>query len=547
MKISHRRPPSIPVLSPSAHTDTFTRNNLPPATEWPELIFDLTELRYPARLNCAEELLDRTVSRLGGARACLYDGAGAQWSYGRLLELVNRIAWALIEDFGIVPGNRILLRGPNTPWLAACWLASLKAGAVAVATMPMLRAAELRTCADIASVDLALCDERYADELERAGLDGMRIVTYRDDGAELARHAAAKPTEFPAVPTAADDVALIAFTSGTSGRPKATMHFHRDVLAVADTFSARVLRPRMDDVFAGSPSLAFTYGLGGLLVFPFRVGAAALLLERTAPGELFAALARHRVSVLFTAPTAYRAVLDRTDELSLDSLRRCVSAGEPLSRSAWQAFREATGHEIIDGIGSTEMLHIFISAADRDIRPGATGRPVPGYRARILGDDGAPVPQGVPGRLAVQGPTGCRYLADDRQRQYVQDGWNLTGDVYLQDEDGYFWYQARADDLIISAGYNIAAPEVEEALARHPDVAECGVVGVPDAARGSAVKAYVVLTPGTVAGDRKARELQDFVKREIAPYKHPRVVEFVPSLPRTPNGKLRREQLRNHG
>jgi 2-aminobenzoate-CoA ligase len=530
---------------PSAHVDTFARDNLPPAEQWPRFIFDLPELRYPIQLNCAETLLDGTVARLGGARPCLYDSSGAEWSYIKLLELVNRIAWVLVEDFGVVPGNRVLLRGPNTPWLSACWLASLKAGAVVVTTMPMLRASELRSCAEIAKVGLAICDERYVDDLVLAGVDGLEIVTYRDGTeAELAWRAARKPSVFPAVPTAADDVAVIAFTSGTSGKPKATMHFHRDVLAIADTFSAHVLKPRPDDVFAGTPPLAFTFGLGGLLVFPLRAGAAAVQLDRTTPDQLFAAVPRYGVSVLLTAPTAYRAVLGRTGEFELGTLRRCVSAGEPLSGQTWQAFHEATGQRIIDGIGSTELLHVFISAADGDIRPGATGRPVPGYRARVLDDVGEAVAPGVPGRLAVQGPTGCRYLADERQRQYVQNGWNITGDIYIQDDDGYFWYQARADDLIVSSGYKIAAPEVEEALTRHPEVVECGVAGVPDSARGWAVKAYVVLAPGVAAGEQKVRELQDFVKQEIAPYKYPRAIEFVAKLPRTHTGKLQRAQLR---
>lgn len=535
-------------LTPSAHVDTFTRDNLPPFEQWPRLRFDLPELRYPARLNCAEELLDHTIARLGGDRPCLYDGDATVWSYAQLRELVNRIAWVLVDDFGVAPGNRVLLRGPNTPWLTACWLAAVKVGAVVVATISMLRPGELRTCAQVARVDLALCDERFVEDLERAGIDGLKIVTYGAGvDAELARRAASRPSTFPAVRTAADDVALIGFTSGTSGKPKATMHFHRDVLAIADTFAAHVLKPRPDDVFAGSPPLSFTFGLGGLLVFPLRVGASTVLLERVAPAELFDAVARHRVSLLFTAPTAYRAALGRIDEYDLTSLRRCVSAGEALSSATWHAFHDATGHRIIDGIGSTELLHVFISAADDDIRPGATGRPVPGYRAQILDDAGAPVPPGVSGRLAVQGPTGCRYLADERQQQYVQNGWNITGDTYVRDEDGYFWYRARSDDMIISAGYNITAPEVEEALARHSDVLECGVVGVPNPARGSIVKAYVVLAPGAPADQHKVRELQDFVKQEIAPYKYPRAIEFVTELPRTHNGKLQRAQLLRSG
>jgi len=531
-------------LSPSAHVDTFTRDHLPPAGDWPELVRDLPELHYPDRLNAAEELLDATIARLGGDRPCLIDGAGNVWSYRRLREETDRIARVLTEDLGVVPGNRVLLRAPNTPTLVACWLAVLKAGAVAVTTLTLLRTGELRTVARQARLRLALCDERHTGELEPLTAEGLRVVAFGGPDSELARLAADRPGPFRAVATAADDVALIAFTSGTTGVPKATAHFHRDVLAVADTFSAHVVRPRPDDVFAGTPPLAFTFGLGGLLVFPMRVGASVLLLERSTPDELFAAVARHRVTVLFTAPTGYRAALAHIDRYDLSSLRRCVSAGEALPVTTWWAFKQATGIGLIDGIGSTELLHVFISSADHEIRPGATGRVVPGYRARIVDEDGRPVPDGTPGLLAVQGPTGCRYLADPRQRQQVKDGWNLTGDTYVRDADGYFWYQARSDDMIISAGYNIAPPEVEQALATHPAVADCGVVGVPDARRGNVVKAYVVLARGAEADERTAAALQAHVKSVIAPYKTPRIVEFVERLPLGNTGKLQRSVLR---
>jgi 2-aminobenzoate-CoA ligase len=526
-------------LSPTAHVDTFARDHLPPPEQWPELLLDLP---YPDRLNCAEELLDRTAERFGGDRRCVVDGDGAVWSYDDLRRHANQVARVLTEDLGVVPGNRVLLRGPNNPWLVACWFGVVKAGAVAVATMPLLRAAELRTVAEIANVRLALCDRRFVDDLAAAGVDGLRIVQY--GGSDLDRMAAAKPDTFANVRTAADDVCMLAFTSGTTGRPKATMHFHRDVLAIADTFSAHVLKPRPDDLFTGSPPLAFTFGLGALVVFPLRAGAATLLLEKATPPELFAAIARHGVTVVSTAPTAYRAALPHLAEHDLARLRRCVSAGEALPASTWEAFRAATGLRIIDGIGATEMLHIFIAASDDDIRPGSTGRPVPGYQAAILDDAGRPVPDGVPGQLAVRGPTGCRYLGDERQTSYVRAGWNFTGDTYVRDADGYFWYQARSDDMIISSGYNIAGPEVEEALLRHPDVVDCGVVGAPDPERGTVVKAYVVLAAGVEASEATARRLQEFVKQEIAPYKYPRVVEFLDALPRTATNKLQRFRLR---
>ncbi|HEY7857608.1 MAG TPA: AMP-binding protein [Candidatus Nanopelagicales bacterium] len=532
-------------LAPSAHIDTFCRDNLPSQDLWPEFRFDLPDVQYPARLNCATELLDRTIAEHGGDRACLLSPTGESMTYEQLRRRSDQVARVLVDDLGLVPGNRVLLRGPNNPWLVVTWFAVVKAGGVVVATMPMLRAGELRDIVDIAQIQIALCDHRFLDDLAAADIAGLRIVEYGGAGeADLGQLADAKPEQFAVVDTAADDVVLLAFTSGTTGRPKATVHFHRDVLANADTFSHYVLKPLPDDVFAGTPPLAFTFGLGGLVVFPMRVGASTLLLEKASPTELRSLIGHHRVTVCFTAPTAYRAMLKENDGAELRTLRRCVSAGEHLPADTWQEFRDATGIKLIDGIGSTEMLHIFISAADDDIRPGATGKAVPGFLARVVDESGAPAPYGVPGRLAVKGPTGCRYLADDRQHQYVQGGWNITGDTFSQDEDGYFWYQARSDDMIVSSGYNISGPEVEEALMRHPDVRECAVVGVPDTERGMKVKAFVVLTPDTSADATKTHELQDFVKATIAPYKYPRLIEFIDALPRTSTGKVQRFRLR---
>jgi 2-aminobenzoate-CoA ligase len=532
-------------LAPSAHADTFCRDNLPPQELWPDFRFTLPELRYPERLNAAAELLDATAGARGGSRPCLLSEDGA-WSYDDVVQVSNQVAWVLADELGLVPGNRVLLRGPNNPWLAACWLGVLKAGGVAVTTMALLRAAELSSICEIARVRLALCDHRFTAELAAADVAGLQVVGYGGAGPEdLAQRVLPMPRNFSVVDTAADDVAIIAFTSGTTGRPKAAMHFHRDLLAIADTFSAHVLKPRADDLFTGTPPLAFTYGLGGLLVFPLRAGAATLLLEKATPAELADQIAARGVTVLSTAPTAYRAMLAAGKAGELRGLRRPVSAGEHLPASTWQAFYDATGVQIIDGIGSTEMLHIFISSADDEMRPGATGRVVPGYEAAVLDADGKPVPDGTPGRLAVKGPTGCRYLADHRQRSYVQDGWNFTGDTYVRDADGYFWFQARSDDMIISGGYNIAGPEIEEALLGHPDVAECGVVGVPDEARGQIVKAYVVLRDGAAGDQEKVAELQAFVKQRIAPYKYPRAVAFLAALPRTNTGKLQRFRLRD--
>src|SRR5690625_2196319 len=540
-------------LSPSAHVDTFCRDNLPPDEQWPEFLFDLPEVQYPQQLNSAVELLDSMVEQLGGERRCLLTPDGSVWTYADVLHTANQIANLLVAEYGIVPGNRIMLRGPNNPWLVACRFAVLKAGAVVIATMPLLRPGELAVMGEIGQFDLALCDHRFVDDLRAAQVPNLRIVEYSGTGeADLAARVADQPTTFDNVPTAADDVCTLAFTSGTTGRPKATMHFHRDVLANADTFSRYVLKPRPDDLFTGTPPLAFTFGLGGLVVFPMRVGAATLLVERATPDQLADLIVEHQVTVCFTAPSAYRAMIAGGRGEALASVRRAVSAGEHLPVDTWQRFEQATGTKIIGGIGSTEMLHIFISASDDDIRPGATGTAVPGYQACIVDDDGHPVPDGTVGRLAVKGPTGCRYLADDRQTTYSQGGWNITGDTFSRDSDGYFWYQARSDDMIISSGYNVAAPEVESALMGHLAVHEAAVVSVPDEDRGALIKAFVVLTDEAAqqaaASDEAVvgliTELQDFVKSQIAPYKYPRLIEFIEALPRTSTGKVQRFRLR---
>ena len=534
-------------MSYTAHIDTFARDNLPPRDRWPELRFTLPELQYPARLNCVTHFLDRWIEEGRGDAPCLI-GPAETLTYAQLQEQVNRIANVLVGTLGLVPGGRVLLRSANNPTWVAVFLAVLKAGGVVVATMPLLRAREIAYPLNKAKVTLALCDSRLAAELEKArplAPDLKRVVYWGDgppDGLE-ALMVDVSP-EFEAVDTAAEDVCLIAFTSGTTGEPKGTMHFHRDLLATCDSYGRHVLRASPDDRFIGSPPLAFTFGLGGLALFPMHVGAATVLLERATPDELLPAIAKHRASVCFTAPTAYRAMLAKLGEHDVSSLRKCVSAGEALPKATFEAWHEATGLKLMDGIGATEMLHIFIAAREDEIRPGATGKPVPGYEAKVIGEDGRDLPPGSVGRLAVRGPTGCRYLADERQRKYVQDGWNVTGDTYRLDEDFYFWYQARSDDMIISAGYNIAGPEVEAALLSHPAVAECGVVGAPCPERGMIVKAYVVLAAGERPGPEMAKALQDHVKQEIAPYKYPRAIEFVSELPKTQTGKLQRFALR---
>jgi 2-aminobenzoate-CoA ligase len=540
-------PGSARSAAASAHVDTFARDRLPAPEALPEFLFELPELQFPPRLNCATELLDRWVAQGQGERLCV-QGHEHRWTYAELQRQANRIARVLVEDLGLVTGQRVLLRGANSPMLAACWFAVVKAGGIVVGTMPLLRARELTAIVEKAQVTHALCDARLVEELDLARPACPTLQQVLTFGGELEARAAAKPSTFGNVDTAADDICLMAFTSGTTGVPKGTLHFHRDVMAACACWPPHVLRARPDDVFIGSPPLAFTFGLGGLLVFPLAIGASTVLIEKTSPDALLPAIARFQATVCFTAPTSYRAMAGQIQahpaQHDLSSLRKCVSAGEALPAATRQLWKETTGIEIIDGIGSTELFHIFISADEAHARPGATGLPVPGYRAAILDDAGHELPPGQVGRLAIKGPTGCKYLDDPRQANYVQDGWNLTGDAYLVDADGQFVYQARTDDMIISGGYNIAGPEVESALLLHPAVAECGVVGQPDAARGMIVKAYVVLRPGHAGDAAMVKALQEFVKQTIAPYKYPREIAFRASLPRTETGKLQRFKLR---
>ena len=529
----------------SAHVDNFARERLPPRETWPVLHFDLAELQYADRLNCATVLVDDAVAAGHGGRIALRTDAFT-WSYAQLQSTADCIAHVLVRELDLVPGNRVLLRAPNNPMLAATWLAVMKAGAIAVTTMPMLRSFELQQIARKACIEHALCDARLAAELRDAAATSgrlSRILTWGDGALEQAMARHAEP--FQNVDTSGDDVCLLAFTSGTTGEPKATMHFHRDVLAMADVVGRHLLDTAAEDIYVGSPPLGFTFGLGALLVFPLRFGASAVLVEQPTPDALLAAVQRHRATCLFTAPTMYRNLLPLLPRFEVSSLRRVVSAGEALPKATSDAWYAATGLRLIDGIGATEMIHIFIAARPEAVRPGATGKPLPGYEACVLGPDDRPLPSGSSGRLAVRGPTGCRYLDDPRQRDYVINGWNVTGDYYRVDEDGYYWFEARADDMIVSAGYNIAGPEVEQALIAHPAVREVAVVGMPDRERGRIVKAFVVAADGVLPGPLLARELQDFVKARIAPYKYPRAIEFVDQLPKTPSGKVQRFLLRH--
>jgi 2-aminobenzoate-CoA ligase len=528
----------------TAHVDTFARDRLPPREQWPVFRFELPELQYPERLNCARVLLDDAVSEGHAERMAIHSDRGSL-TYARLLEHANRIANVLVHDMGVVPGNRVLLRGANSPMLAAAWFAVLKAGAIAVTTMPMLRAKELAQIANKACIDHALCDHQLVAEVAAASAVTGRLRRTHTWGGELEARMSAHSAEFASVETARDDVCLLAFTSGTTGEPKATMHFHRDVLAMADVVGRHLLETKREDVYVGSPPLGFTFGLGALLVFPLRFRGSAVMVEQPSPERLLEAIQRYRATCLFTAPTMYRVLASMARQFDIASLRRCVSAGETLPKAVSDSWFEVTGLRLIDGIGATEMIHIFISAKGDEIRPGATGKPLPGYEAVVLDERGAPLPPGQPGRLAVRGPTGCRYLDDPRQRDYVVDGWNVTGDRYVVDEEGYFWFQARADDMIISAGYNIAGPEVESALLSHPAVREVAVVAAPDAERGQIAKAFVVPSPEVTADESLVAALQAHVKATIAPYKYPRAIEFVAELPKTQTGKVQRYLLRD--
>jgi len=527
--------------------DTFARENLPAIELWPEIDLTHSAYHYPDRFNCVTRFLDQWIERGEGHRTALVT-PNDRWTYDHLYQQVNRIAHVLVEDYALVPGNRVLLRSANNPMMLAAYLAVIRVGGIAVGTMPLLRSTELSDILNKARITHTLCDWRLRDELEvcRDRAPDLTTIGYfhstASDGLEALMDG--KPTDYTAFDSAIDDVCLIAFTSGTTGQPKGTMHFHRDLLSICDGFNRMVLRPEPGDIFCGSPPLAFTFGLGGMALFPLDVGAAVLLLEKASPAVLLEAIEHYRATICFTAPTAYRAMLPELAMHDLSSLRKAVSAGEHLPAATFDAFFQATGVKLIDGLGSTEMLHVFVTAREEDMKPGATGIAVPGYRVAILDDNGAELPAGQVGRLAVKGPTGCRYLADERQKTYVHDGWNLPGDAARMDDDGYIWYEARTDDMIVSSGYNVGAPEVENALLKHPAVSECGVVGQQHDQRGTIIKAYVVCADNIKSGPDLAVELQDHVKRTIAPYKYPREVQFVNELPKTGTGKIQRFRLR---
>lgn len=537
------------MLDRSGHVDSFARDNLPDPAAWPDLL--LEGFTYPERLNVGVELTDKMVEKGFGDRTALI-GNGRRRTFKELADWTNKLAAAMVENLGIKPGNRVLIRSANNPAMVACWLAATKAGAVVVNTMPMLRAGELGAIVDKAEISHALCDTRLMDEMTGCAKTSKFLKTVvgfdgtSNHDAELDRLALEKPVQFEAVDTAQDDVALLGFTSGTTGDPKATMHFHRDLLIIADGYGREILQVTPEDVFIGSPPLAFTFGLGGLAIFPLRFGAAATLLETASPPNMIEIIEKFKATVCFTAPTAYRAMLQAMEEgADLSSLRAAVSAGETLPAPVYHDWEAKTGKPMLDGIGATEMLHIFISNRFDDHKAACTGKPVTGYEAKIVDADGVEVPRGEVGRLAVRGPTGCRYLADKRQGVYVEGGWNITGDSFSMDEEGYLYFAARNDDMIISSGYNIAGPEVEAALLSHPAVSECGVVAAPDEARGSVVQAHIVLADGFVGDATLVKALQDHVKATIAPFKYPRDIRFIDALPKTATGKIQRFALRD--
>ena len=540
------------MTAPSAQTDRFVHDRLPPRDQWPELRYELPELQLPDQLNLVARLLDDAVDRKGWGDRPLLRSPTLTLSYGDTLERVNRIANHLVHELKLESVNRVLLRGGNSIGMALAWLAVVKAGLVAVATMPLLRAVELGKVIDKARPVAAICEATLLPDLEQAMREHPGVLRHlirfgaADDPQDLGQLAARQPATFAACPTSADDIALLAFTSGTTGAPKAVVHTHRDVLAACECWPRHVLRPSPDDVVTGSPPLAFTFGLGGLLIFPLWAGASIYFPDGPyKPESMVRQMREHGITTCYTAPTFYRQMAPHAQAIGIPTLRTCVSAGEALPDATRRLWHQATGIELLDGIGATEMFHIFISAAGADVRHGAIGKVVPGYQAKVVDDAGQELPRGSVGKLAVIGPTGCRYLDDERQTRYVHAGWNHPGDAFVQDADGYFHYQARDDDMIITAGYNVGGPEVEDCLLTHPAVAECGVVGLPDEARGMRIKAFVVLKAGHAGDAAMVQALQEHVKQNIAPYKYPREIEFMTALPRTETGKLQRFRLRH--
>ena len=528
--------------------DNFAHDHLPVPELQPDFLLDDPAFQLPENLNCVYRLLDQHLEEGNGHRVALrtFD---FHWTYWDLYEKSNQIAHVLVGDLGLKSGNRVLIRSFNNPMFVACWFGILKAGGIVVATMPLLRTKELDTIVDCAEISHALCDIRLESEMQAVESPFLKqICTFDGSGsgtAKLEELMAIKIKTFQNYPSRSDSVSIIGFTSGTTGKPKMTAHYHRDILLICKAFPAYALQPVPADIFTGSPPLGFTFGLGGLVLFPFYYGASTFLIEKPSPDLLLEAISKHKVTVCFTAPTAWRIITTKVKEYDISSLRKCVSAGEALPVKVWEDWYDQTGLKIIDGIGATEMLHIFISSNESNLRKGALGLPVPGYEAKIIGNHGEELPTNEPGRLAVRGITGCRYLnREEKQQEYVLNGWNLTGDVFKKDEEGYFWFVARGDDMIISSGYNIAAIEVESVLITHPEILECAVVGLPDEERTMRVCAYIVLREPANASAELAKNIQDWFKEVAAPYKYPREIRFIEAIPKTETGKIQHYKLR---
>jgi len=526
------------------YEDNFAHNSLPNPELLPQYSFtNLPQFQHPEMLNCVERLLDFHIAEGRGNNPCIRTFEET-WTYQDLYEKANQIAHVLVEDLGLKSGNRVLIRSANNPMMVACWFAVLKAGGIVVATMPLLRSKELTTIIDCAEISHCFCDKELEEEMHLVKSNFLKHTCFYGNS-QLEELMQSKPKTFSNYHSKSDSLALIGFTSGTTGLPKMTSHYHKDILNICECFPPYSLQPTVNDIFTGSPPLGFTFGLGGLVLFPFYFGASTFLIEKPSPDLLLKAIQDFKITICFTAPTAWRIITTKVKDFDISSLRKCVSAGETLPLKVWQDWYDATGLKIIDGIGSTEILHIFISSNEENMKPGATGVPVTGYEAKIIDIDGNELPFNEPGRLAVRGITGCKYLnREDKQREYVENGWNITGDIFRKDEEGYLWFVARGDDMIISSGYNIGAIEVESVLLTHEDILECAVVGIPDDERGMLVCAHIVLKDQSKATDAMKNRIQHWFKEVAAPYKYPRVIHFTEALPKTETGKIQRFKLK---
>ncbi len=531
----------------------------PPRELWPRFGLDFPEAReWPAKLNIAEVLVDDNLKR-GDKPAILYEDR--QIKYRELQLMINKFGNAL-KVLDVKPYDRVMLRLPNIPEFIVSSLAVQKLGAVSVPTFTLLKAKELSYIASDCEAKVLITTPSLLEDVEKAKgeLKTIRHIVLAD----------AKPSEVEApyiafdylmddfkeatglepVRVDQDEVTLLLYTSGTTGPPKGCIHTHRHYLAVADCYAKNVLQAREDDVWGGPPTMAFAYGHTGLICNPLRHGATTSLVGsgRFEPASMFQLIEKHGISVFYGVPTAYRTMVALKHErgkYDFSSLRVCVTAGEPCPPSLYYTIKEFFGCEVLEHMGCTELFNGFISTRFGQVKPGSMGLAVPGYDVRILGDDGNEVKTGEVGHLAVAGPIGIRYWKlPEKQAESVRNGWNHTGDMAYKDEEGFFWFASRSDDIIKTAAYRVSPHEVEEALIKHGAVAEAGVIGVPDLERGQIIKAFIVLKPDHKPSSRLEEELRVFVKDQIAPYKAPKEVEFVKELPKTETGKIRRAELK---